>query len=108
MKIIVSLYIILLIVFVILSLVIIKHQERINQIYCRQLIKNKRKTEEISDFIRIKHNDILSKKAKFERDYSNIKSLHSKTELATFACLYAVYREEILLNEIANFIRERG
>ena len=108
MRIIVSLYLILLIVFIILSLIIIKHQEDQKQIYCRLLVKNRIKREEIENFIKIKHNDILSKKTKFERDYSNLKSIHSTAELATFACLYAVYREELLLKEIENFIKERG
>ena len=108
MRIIISLYLILLIVFVILSLIIIKYQEKQNQIYCRLLVKNKVKRKEIKDFIKIKRNDILNKKTKFEKDYSRITNLKYSKDLATIVCLYAVYREEMLLKEIESFINERA
>ena len=106
MKVIFSLYVLLIIIFFILSLIINKNQENQKQKYCKLLVKNKMKIKEITEFIKIKHNDILCKKTKFEKDYSNLKSLHSIAELATFASLYAVYREELLLKEIENFIKE--
>ena len=108
MKIIISLYLILLIVLVILSLIIIKHQENLNQKYCQLLVKNKIKTNEIKDFIESKHNDVLNKKFNFEQEYSNIKSIRSIAGLATFVCMYVAYREDLLLSEIESFIKEQG
>ena len=74
--------------------------------YIKKLKETQIKIYEIYNFIRMKRNNILNKKTKFENEYFN--SFRWITRYANRVCLFTACKEEKLINEIEDYIRKRG